>query len=64
MHDEYAEGRITKDYRANYGWRLSFLRWFSIALDYSYLYRDDDLDLQDYKVNRIMMTLTASRMFR
>lgn len=56
--------RVTKDYRANYGWRLSFLRWFSISLDYSYLKRDDEIDTEDYNDNRIMMTLTASRMFR
>jgi len=64
LHDKDAESRITKDYRANYGWRLSFLRWFSIALDYTFMNRNDEQDIEDYKVNRIMMTLTASRMFR
>jgi hypothetical protein len=64
MLEKDAADLMTKDYRANYGWTLSFMRWFSISLDYSYLKRDDDLDTRDYKVNRIMMTLTAGRLFR
>jgi hypothetical protein len=65
MHDRYAQGRIISDYyRANYGWRLSFLRWFSISLDYSFIRRDYNINVLDYKVNRIMMTLTASKAFR
>ena len=64
MQDKDAAGRMSKNYRANYGWRLSFLRWFSLSLDYSFSNRDDDLDTEDYKVNRVMMTLTASKLYK
>jgi hypothetical protein len=64
IQDEYAEGGISKDYRASYGWRLSFLRWFSVSLDYSYLKGSDGLDMESYTNNRIMMTLTASKPYR
>lgn len=64
MFDKYSTGQKSKSYRANYGWRFSFQRWFALSLEYSYLTREEDLDIGDYKVNRIMMTLTTSRAFR
>ena len=64
MRDKEVTDRVTKSLRANYGWTLSFLRWFSISLDYSYFKRDDSLDIEDYNVNRIMLNLTASKVFR
>jgi hypothetical protein len=64
MLEKNALDLMTRNYRANYGWTLSFMRWFSISLDYSYIKRDDDLDERDYNINRVMMTLTASRLFR
>lgn len=63
-HDKVEEGGITEDYRANYGWRLSFLRWFTISLDYSYLRRNDELEEGNYNDNRIMLNLTTSKVFR
>ncbi|HUT69473.1 MAG TPA: hypothetical protein VMW89_02250 [Desulfatiglandales bacterium] len=47
--------------RGNGGLRLAFLRWFSATLDYSYAVRDDDVDMEDYRVNRVMLTLTATK---
>jgi hypothetical protein len=63
-NDKDTVDRMTRDFRANYGWRVSFMRWFSISLDYSFLKRDDDIDANDYKANRIMMNLTAGRVFK
>ena len=45
----------------NGGLRLGLLRWFSATLDYSYAERDDDINTEDYKVNRVMLTLTATK---
>ena len=64
MHDKDETGQSSKNHRTNYGWRFSFMRWFSLSLDYYYLTRDDDVDIYDYRVNRIMITLRASRVFR
>ena len=47
--------------RGNGGLRLAFLRWFSSTLDYSYADRDDEIDTEDDKVNRVMLTLTAAK---
>jgi hypothetical protein len=60
-HDRDATDRAWETVRGNAGLRVSFLRWFSAALDYSYADRDNDVDTEDYKVNRVMLTLTATK---
>ena len=47
--------------RGSSGLTLAFLRWFSLGLDYSYAQRDDDIYTGDYKVNRVMLTFTATK---
>jgi hypothetical protein len=41
-----------------------FGRWYSLALDYTHLERDDDVDFEDYRVNRVMLILSASGPYR
>ncbi len=50
--------------RGNCGINVSFLRWFSLSLDYKYAQRDDDFDIEDFTDNRIMLFLTAKRLYR
>jgi hypothetical protein len=57
-------GRKYKTYSGNYGWRWSFLKWYALSIDYSRHQRDDAIDTGDYVVNRVMMTLTASKLFK
>ena len=60
-HDRDSFNRDWETVRGNGGLRLAFLRWFSLGLDYSYADRNDDVDTEDYKVNRVMLTLTATK---
>ena len=60
-HDKDSANREWETMRGNGGLRLAFLRWFSAALDYSYADRDDDIDTEDYKANRVMLTFTATK---
>ena len=60
-HDRDSTDRDWETVRGNGGLRLAFLRWFSLGLDYSYADRDDEVDTEDYKVNRVMLTLTATK---
>jgi hypothetical protein len=60
-HDKDSINRKWETMRGNGGLRLEFLRWFSAGLDYSYAERDDDINTEDYKVNRVMLTLTATK---
>jgi len=53
-----------KTWSGNAGLRLEFLRWFSLAIDYTYRERDDDDDTLDYTDNRVMLTLTSRREYR
>ncbi len=55
---------VSKTWRGNCGLSWDFHRWFSLALDYTYTDRDDDIDTDDYAVNRVMLRLTGSRLFR
>ncbi len=50
--------------RANVGLRISFWRWFSAGIDYEFSERDDDIDTDDYTVNRVMLIISGSRLFR
>lgn len=62
--DKDDTGRTWKTTRGNVGLRYSFLRWFSAGLEYAYAKRDDDVNADDYTDNCVMLTITASRMFR
>ena len=48
----------------NCGLRWLFLRWFSLSLDYTCAKRDGDVETDKYTDNRIMLILTASRVYR
>ncbi len=50
--------------RGTCGLRWTFLRWFSLSLNYSYSERDDDLTADAYTDNRVSLTLMASRLYR
>jgi hypothetical protein len=60
-HDKDSTNREWETMRGNGGLRFAFLRWFFATLDYSYAERDDDVNTEDYKVNRVMLTLTATK---
>ena len=62
--DRDSANREWKTQRANCGVRLMFMRWFSLSMDYSYAQRDGDFDLEDYTDNRVMLTLSASKLYR
>ncbi|MFC1864070.1 hypothetical protein ACFL1Z_08995 [Thermodesulfobacteriota bacterium] len=49
---------------ARTGLTQTFLRWFTAGLSYSYTMSDDDIVGAGYKVNRVMLTLGASRPYR
>ena len=51
-------------WRGNAGISLTFLRYLSLSLDYRYAERDDDMDTEDYESNRVMLTLTASKLYK
>lgn len=63
--------REWSSWRGNMGLSWSFFRYFSLALDYRYVQRSDDIDLsdemfppRDYASNQVTLTLRASRLFR
>ena len=62
--DKDADDREWTTWRGNCGLTWEFLRWYSLTLDYTYAYRESDVDTDDYTVNHIMLSLTASRLFR
>jgi len=49
------------NFRGSSGLTLAFLRWFSLGLDYSHAQRDDDIYTEEFKVNRVMLTFTATK---
>jgi len=62
-HDKYTLD--SADYfRGNCGVRWDFLRYFYVALDYSYIDRSEDLGLNEYTDNRIMLTFGASKLYQ
>jgi hypothetical protein len=56
--------REWKRWRGNCGLRWEFLDWLSLSLDYTYNERDDTVDMDDYAVNKVMLKLTAGKLFR
>ncbi|MBW1716805.1 MAG: outer membrane beta-barrel protein [Deltaproteobacteria bacterium] len=62
--DKDDTGRTWRTTRGNVGLRYSFLRWFSAGLEYAYAKRDDDVNADDYTNNRVMFTVSASKLIR
>ncbi len=62
--DKDETSRKSKTLRTNYGWRWSFLRYYSIAIDYSCDVRRDDIATDEYLVNKVMLNLRWSRPYR
>jgi uncharacterized protein (PEP-CTERM system associated) len=58
------DNREWKRWEGTCGLRWEFLEWLSLSLDYTYGERDDTVDMDDYEVNRVMLMLTASELFR
>ncbi len=60
------EDRADRDWntlRGNVGLSWAFMRWFSLSLNYYYAERDDDLDTEDYTSNKVVLSLSGSRLF-
>jgi hypothetical protein len=56
---------FTSDFiRANAGIRWSFLRWFSLSLDYSFADRSGDIEIDSYTSNRVMLILSAAKPYK
>ena len=62
--DKDSTDREWDTWRGNTGISWDFLRYYSLSLDYRYAERDDDVDTEDYKSNRVMLSLTASKLYR
>ena len=62
--DRDRENREWETWRGSCGLTLEFARWFSLSLDYSHIDRNDDIDTEDYRVNRLMLILSASKLYR
>jgi hypothetical protein len=56
---------ITSDFiTANCGVSWSFMRWFALSLSYTYAERSDDIEINSYTNNRVMLILSASKPYR
>jgi len=62
-HDKYTLDSADF-FRGNCGVRWDFLRYFFVALDYSYVARSEDLGLNEYTDNRIMLSFGASKLYQ
>jgi hypothetical protein len=56
--------REWKTWYGGCGLSRPLLRWLSASLNYSYENRIDDVGIEDYTVNRVMLFLTASTLYR
>jgi len=63
-NNKYKDDRRWRIFRGGCGFHVDFLRWFSLSLDYKYVQQDDDVDLEDFEDNRILLSLTTKRLFR
>jgi len=50
-------------WEVNCGIRWEFLEWFSLVLEYTHIQNAGYMDTDDFRVNRVMLTFTASRLF-
>ena len=62
--DKDEEDQEWTTWRRGCGLTWAFAKELSLSLDYTYADRDDDLDTQDYQVNRVMLRLTASKLWK
>ncbi|MDD5722608.1 MAG: outer membrane beta-barrel protein [Syntrophales bacterium] len=62
--NRYLSDTEDETYRGRCGFRMRFLRWYSLGLEYSYLNRMSDDPGDEYVDNRVMLTLSASRPFQ
>jgi len=63
-HDKDDTDREWNTYQGNCGLRWAFLRWFTAGLEYRYAKRKDDVYAGEFTDNQVMLTVTASRLFR
>jgi hypothetical protein len=63
-HDKDQTDVASQFFRGNCGLKWTFLRWFSLALDYSYADLNDDIESDSYTDNRAMLILSASKPYR
>ena len=63
-HNKFKDERRWRIFRGACGLNVDFLRWFSLSLDYKYVQQDDDVDLEDFTDNRIIVSLTTKRLLR
>jgi len=64
MQNKEETGRKYKTYSGTYGWSISFLKWFSLSVDYSRANRHDDVSTYNYVDNRVMMTVAWSNLYK
>jgi hypothetical protein len=62
--DKDESSRKSKTIRAGFGCSWTFLRYYSMSLDYSHAVRDDDREIQEYKDNRVMLSIRWSKPYR
>jgi hypothetical protein len=63
-HDKDDTDDVAQVLRGNCGLKWSFWRWYSVSLDYSYVNRNDDSDIDDYKSNRVMILFSVAKPYR
>jgi hypothetical protein len=63
-HNRDSVNREWETWEGNCGLRWVFARWFSLSLDYAHREVMDDIDTAEYEDNRIMLIISASRLFR
>jgi hypothetical protein len=51
-------------WRGNAGINWNFLRYCTLSLDYRYANRNDDVDTEDYRNNRVMFIFSISKWYR
>ncbi|MDY6989609.1 MAG: hypothetical protein SWQ30_16300 [Thermodesulfobacteriota bacterium] len=62
--DDEGGDRQWGTWRRNLALTWTFLRWFSLSLDYTYANRQDDVETEDYTDHRLMLNLTASKLWQ
>jgi predicted porin len=50
--------------RGNFGLRWTFLQYLSLSLDYRYGARHSDIPGDEFKINRIMLSFSAGKLYR
>ncbi len=58
------DDRTWSVWRGNVGFRWTFLRWLALVIDYAHTERSDDVPRSEYNDNRVMLTFTATRLFK